>query len=72
MSYTARIEKELCISSGKCLGEAPGNFCFDDEELGEAVPGAPPLADDRMLAIARNCPGGAIALFDEHGKEVQV
>ena len=69
MGYTIRIDQELCISSGKCVADAPAVFRFDDEELAEVVPGG--SADDaRLLAVARNCPGRAITLVGEGGNDV--
>ena len=67
MPYTVSVDKEICISSGKCVADAPDAFRFDDDELSEPVSPTPPLADAALLAIARNCPSGAIGVFDEDG-----
>ncbi len=70
MGYHVRIDQDLCMSSGKCVADAPGVFRFDGDELAETVPDPEVLDDERLLAIARNCPGRAIALLDADGNEV--
>lgn len=67
MPYTVTVDKDVCISSGKCVADAPEAFRFDDEELSEPISSTPPLSDQRLLEIARNCPSGAIQVFDERG-----
>ncbi|MQA13881.1 MAG: ferredoxin [Pseudonocardiaceae bacterium] len=62
MGYTVRLDKDVCISSGKCVDAAPEAFRFDDDALAEPVDGA--LSDERLLETARNCPSGAIELYD--------
>ena len=68
MALTVRIDKDQCISSGKCMGDAPEAFSFDDDELAQAAPDAGTLDRARLLAIARNCPGQAITVIDEDGE----
>jgi len=70
MTLRARVDRSLCMSSGRCVGDAPAQFRFDADELAEAIPGAPALEEDVALRIARNCPAGAISLFREDGAEV--
>ncbi len=70
MTYTIRIDQELCISSGKCVADAPGSFRFDDEELAEVIPGGEGIDSEGLLAVARNCPGRAITLVDDAGSDV--
>lgn len=68
MPYTVSVDKDVCISSGKCVADAPGVFRFDDDELAEPVdPTAPGLSDERLLAIGRQCSSGAISVYDEAG-----
>jgi len=64
MALRAQVDKDVCISSGRCVADAPSVFRFDEDELSEVVAGAPPLADEQLFAIARACPSGAIELFD--------
>lgn len=72
MAHTVRVDKDLCISSGKCVADFPRAFRFDDDEISEATENASSLTDDEMVEAARNCPSGAIAVLDEQGDEVDV
>jgi len=72
MPYTVSVDKDVCISSGKCVADAPTAFRLDDDELSEPIDPSPPLPDATLLAVARNCPSGAIALVDEQGQSVDV
>ncbi len=59
------VDKELCVSSGRCVADIPEVFEFDDEELARAT-GDPPTVDiARLRAVARNCPGQAITVETE-------
>ena len=64
MTYRVTVDADVCISSGKCVADEPEAFRFDDDDIAETVPGAPALPDRRLLDVARNCPSGAIRLFD--------
>jgi ferredoxin len=57
------IDKDCCISSGRCVGDEPTAFGFDEDELAEALPGVDALDQRRLVDVARNCPGQAIAVF---------
>lgn len=72
MTYRASVDKDVCISSGKCVADAPEAFVFDDDEIAEAVDGHPGLSDGALVELARTCPSGAIRVLDEHGVEVEV
>ena len=73
MSYRIEVDGEICISSGRCVAEYPDRFRFDDEEVAEGVPGAPPLPDDAALRLARACPSGALLVFDaDTGKDIDI
>jgi ferredoxin len=67
MAYTVSVDKDVCISSGKCVADAPSAFRFDEDELAEPVSPSPGLSDEALLAVGRNCPSGAIAVFDQDG-----
>jgi ferredoxin len=72
MTYRASVDKDVCISSGKCVADAPDAFVFDDDEIAEAVDGHPGLSDEALVELARTCPSGAIRVRDAHGAEVEV
>lgn len=72
MPYSVSIDKDVCISSGKCVADAPTAFRFDDDELAEPISEHPPLSDVALLDIARNCPSGAITVHDEQGEPLDL
>ncbi|HEY0780197.1 MAG TPA: ferredoxin [Gemmatirosa sp.] len=72
MSYHATVDKDVCLSAGRCVADAPDAFVFDDDELADAVPGHPGLSDAALVDQARACPAGAIVVRDEQGAEVEV
>lgn len=72
MPFTARIDKHSCLSSGRCVEAAPEAFAWDEDDLGDPLPGAARLPKQRLLEIARSCPGLAISVFDEAGREVDL
>jgi ferredoxin len=64
MTHRIVLDPDVCISSGKCVADAPQLFRFDDDEIAELVPGAPAPPDDVAVEIARGCPSGAIRVLD--------
>ena len=72
MAYRVSVDKDVCISSGKCVADAPSAFTFDDDEVAQPTPGATALPASKLLDIARNCPSGAIQLVDDGGALVDV
>lgn len=70
MGYRATVDKELCISSGKCVADLPDVFRFDEDELGDVVTPHPPADDARLVAVARNCPSCAISVVDDAGNPI--
>ena len=62
-----RIDKERCVSSGRCVADEPSAFAFDDAELAEVGPGAAGLRVERLVVLARRCPGLAIEVRDDDG-----
>jgi ferredoxin len=63
VSLRAQVDEDSCISSGRCVAEAPGRFEFSEEQIAHAVDGAQELGEAALLMIARACPAGAIMLF---------
>lgn len=61
----AEVDQDTCMSSGKCVADAPGAFEFDADEISHAVDGASSLDRAALIAIARTCPSGAITLYQD-------
>jgi ferredoxin len=73
VSYRIKVDRDVCMSSGKCVADAPELFRFDDEEIAEPVPGAEQPSDERALDLARACPSGALVVQDaDTGEEIDL
>ena len=73
VAYRITVDHDACMSSGKCVADAPDLFRFDDDEIAEPVPGAAVPSDNRIVDLARNCPSEALVVTDaETGDEVDV
>ncbi len=70
MPLRPAIDKRSCLSSGRCIEAEPSGFGWDADELGEVLAGAAELSAQRLLAVARGCPGLAIRILDEAGREI--
>jgi len=70
--YRVEINRETCISSGRCVGDAPGAFVFDDDELATVGDAVSELAETKLLRIARDCPGEAIIAYGADGVPLQL
>lgn len=67
MGYTVTVDKNLCLSSSRCVLDEPEAFRFDRDELAEPTETAGELPEDRLIAAARACPSGAIRLHRDDG-----
>ncbi|NCZ70041.1 MAG: ferredoxin [Acidimicrobiia bacterium] len=72
MAYRIVVDKNLCISSGKCVGDGPRVFKFDSQELAEPIADVVDYDREALLKLARNCPGEAITIFDETGASLAI
>jgi ferredoxin len=70
MSYTVRIDKQSCLSSGRCVGAAPEAFAWDADHLADARPATASLSRERLVAIARGCPSLSITILDADLDEI--
>lgn len=70
MAHTVEVDKDLCLSSGKCVADHPRAFAFDDDEIAEATPEAPSEPLEALLDAARNCPAEAIVVRDASGERI--
>ena len=66
------IDRDRCISSGRCVADEPSLFTFDDDELATVIGSAVEHTADRLIRLARNCPGEAITLVDADGEVVSL
>ena len=71
MSYTAKIDRELCVGAGACIETAPKAFGFDDEHIAVVLPEAEEEPDGKLLEVARECPATAILIYEDD-KEVDI
>lgn len=62
------IDKERCVSAGRCIADEPSAFGFDDNELAEVLTGADRLSVERLIVLARRCPGLAIEVRTASGE----
>ncbi len=72
MPYRVSIDKDVCISSGRCVADEPTAFRFDDDELAEPIAEHPPIPDAAIVGVARGCPSGAFTVLDDRGEPVGV
>ncbi len=72
MTYTVKIDKQSCQSSGNCVDLAPEGFAWDEDDLGDVREGAAELSLERLGEVARRCPALAISIYDADGNEVEV
>ena len=63
MTLAINVDKDVCLSSSRCVLDEPEAFRFDDDELAEATPAAAELPEEQLLAVARACPSGAIQVL---------
>jgi ferredoxin len=54
------------------VGDAPGAFVFDDDELATVGDAVSELAETKLLRIARDCPGEAIIVYGADGVPLQL
>ena len=71
MGHRIEIDQSLCLSSGKCVGDAPHVFAFDDDELATVVTADHDLDDRTVMRIARSCPGQAVIVRDAAGSVLE-
>lgn len=65
--YRVEINRNACISSGRCIGDAPGAFVFDADELATVGAAILELPESKLLRIARDCPSEAIIVIGADG-----
>ena len=69
MSHRIVIDRNICSGFGSCIDTAPALFTMG----ADGIATAPADTDDvdAALAASRECPMGAIVVFDESGRELR-
>lgn len=61
--WAVRVDRDVCIGSGLCVGTAPEGFAFDEQQrsrpLSESID-----PDEAVRDAAASCPVEAISLTD--------
>ena len=58
-----RVHQDDCVSTGRCVADAPQVFRFDPDELSEVIEGQESALDETAARrVARNCPNRAIVV----------
>jgi ferredoxin len=69
MSYRIVIDRSICNGYGACVDADPADFEIGDD--GIATSSAVAADADAARDAARQCPMGAVLIFDEQGAEVR-
>jgi ferredoxin len=69
--FEVTVDRDECVSAGKCVASVPGYFVFDDDELAMIDPDGTKPDDDTLLRVARACPSMAIRLHQD-GQEIEL
>ena len=64
------IDRDLCVSFGDCIEEAPGVFEFDDDEIAVFVGEVGPITREEVIAACTSCPVDALTAFDDKGEQL--
>jgi ferredoxin len=65
--YRIEIDRSLCSGFGSCVEIASRSFVLGPD--GVAVAREAETDDDAVLEAAESCPMGAIAVYDERGRQ---
>ena len=69
--FEVTVDRDECVSAGKCVASVPGYFVFDHDELAMIDPAGVKPDDDALLRVARACPSMAIHLYQD-GQEIEL
>jgi len=68
-----RVNQDDCVSTGRCIADAPHVFHFDADELSEVIDGRAAVLDEATaVRIARNCPNRAIEVERDDGTVIDL
>ncbi len=65
-----QIDRDLCVSFGDCIDEAPGVFEFDDDEIAVFVSESGTITREELIAACTSCPVDALTAFDQKGEQL--
>ena len=65
MACRVVIDKQSCLSSERCVIAEPEGFGLDADHIGQVLTGAGRFSRERLIEVARDCPGLAIAVWDD-------
>ena len=63
MTFTARIDKDICMSSGICVSNHAEAFRLDADELAEPIDGGRAPSLEQLRSAVGTCPTGGIELL---------
>ena len=63
MTFTLRIDKDICMGSGVCVSDHSDAFRFDGNDIAEPIGGGCALTFEQLRSAVRGCPSGAIELL---------
>ena len=72
MSYRVEVDQTACIGPASCVQDAPVAFGLNEARLAQVLLGVGDLTERDLFRVARNCPAGAIVIYDETGSAVDV
>lgn len=64
-----RVDRDLCIGIGNCVGIASTVFEFDQENKATVLDSTS-VDDDTLLKAAESCPENAIIVEDDEGHQL--
>jgi ferredoxin len=65
------VDRACCIGSGKCAVNAPSVFQLDDDDKSVAIdPEGRSVEEHCLLAVAKDCPTGAIHIEGDEGERI--
>ncbi len=65
-----QIDRDLCVSFGDCIDEAPVVFEFDDDDIAVFVNEVGTITREELIAACASCPVDALTAFDEKGEQL--
>ena len=68
MPYTLKVLRDVCISAGSCVIDAPLTFGFDDDDIAIIIDPRGD-SDENILEAAQGCPTDAIIVIDSETQE---